>query len=84
MKGIHIAFNYAMPKCYQDYLSRMALFSGTGKKYSISYATSYEEKSYATIKEIYENLGVKNMPESLAKIEEAVKNEASGIFILLF
>ena len=35
MKEVSICFNYSEARDYDSYISRMALFSGTGKKYSL-------------------------------------------------
>jgi hypothetical protein len=44
MPEVSICFNIQEPKDYESYCKRMALFSGTGKKYSITYITPREEK----------------------------------------
>jgi hypothetical protein len=44
MKEVSICFNYSEAKDYDSYVSRMALFSGTGKKYSVNYVTTFQEK----------------------------------------
>jgi hypothetical protein len=56
----------------------MSLYSGKGKKYSVSYVTNREEGKLGLFKEYFENLGIKELPESYGKLEEAVKSEASG------
>lgn len=58
----------------------MALFSGSGKKYSISYVTCFAEKIADKMKDYLEKLECKDFPESLDKIIEAKKNDASGNF----
>jgi hypothetical protein len=42
--GVNICFNYSYPTSIEEYYKRMALFSGSGKKYSIMYFTSREEE----------------------------------------
>jgi hypothetical protein len=78
MKEVSICFNYSEAKDYDEYLSRMALFSGSGKKYSISYITTFQEKIAEKIRDYLEKVEYKDFPESLAKIIEAKKNDASG------
>jgi hypothetical protein len=56
----------------------MALFSGSGKKYSISYITCFNESSASEIKKILSDLDCKTFPDALDKIIEAKAAEASG------
>ena len=62
----------------------MALFSGSGKKYSISYITCFNEGSAHEIKKILSDLDCKSFPEYLDKIIEAKASEATGKNILIF
>ena len=80
MKEVSICFNYSEAKDYDSYVSRMALFSGTSKKYSVNYVTTFQEKIADKMKEYLEKCGCKEFPESLQKIIEAKKNEASGYY----
>ena len=78
MKEVSICFNYQEAKDFDEYTNRMALFSGPGKKYSLNYITPFQEKTVEKIKEYLERVECKTFPESLQKLMEAKKNEASG------
>lgn len=78
MKEVNICFNFGEWKQHDQYLARMALFSGTGKKYSLSWVTTFAERMAADMKKTVEECGCKDFPESLDKIIEAKKNDKPG------
>lgn len=76
-KEVNICFNFDHARSVDSYHSRMALFSGSGKKYSISYITCFNESSASEIKKILSDLDCKTFPDALDKIIEAKAAEAS-------
>lgn len=75
-KEVQIAINYAAPKTADEYLQRMALVGGTKQRYSVTWASVFEESKLGGLKEIYEKVGTE-FPASFEKMKEAVANEAS-------
>jgi hypothetical protein len=72
MPEVSICFNIQEPSDYDTYCKRMALFSGSGKKYSITYITPREEKKAQSFKDLFEKLKVTTFPESLDKLIASV------------